>query len=259
MCMLLTIDLGNTSLKLGVFDGENKLAFSTHDTKQSDYAALIKNQLYRSNLKEDLLDDVIISSVVPNLNDVLTKDIHSLIGKDPIFINPREDYGITIDTPNVDETGADIVVMCAYAYHLYKQEMLVISMGTATVISHVSEDGAFKHCIISPGYCKIAETLWGNAAKLPEFELKKTNTFIANTTVDAMNVGIYQGYIGSVRYLLSGMKKELLSEPLVVACGGFGKEVVKDIPEVKYYEADMVTAGLNFIYNRYIKNDINFS
>lgn len=256
--MLLTVDLGNTSLKLGVFDKKRLVCFTNIDSYPNEFAAIIKNHLYRNGLKEDMLDDAIVSSVVPNVTEQLLSDIKSLIGKDAYVIDPRHSYGIKIDTPNINEVGSDLLVMCAYAYNKFRSELFVISIGTATVISHVTIDGAFKHCVIAPGYSKIAETLWGNAAKLPEFELKKTHTFVANTTVDAMNVGIYQGYIGSVRYLLRGMKKELNAEPLVIACGGFGKEVVRDIPEVKYYEADMVTTGLNFIYNRYIKNDINF-
>ena len=126
-------------------------------------------------------------------------------------------------------------------------------MGTATVISHVTKDGVFRHCIIAPGFGKIAETLWGNAAKLPEFEMKRTRTFLADNTIDAMNIGIYQGYIGSLRYLLAGLRNELHAKPRIVACGGFGKEVVKDIREVEYYEADMVSSGLNYIYERYIR------
>ena len=256
--MILTIDLGNTSLKIGVFDGEEKISFGQYDTKSStDYVALIKNHLYKNNLKESLLEDVIISSVVPKFNANLSSAIVSLIGKEPIFINPYEDYGMKIDIPNIDELGADLIVMCAYGYHLFKQELLVISMGTATVISHVSADGAFSHCVISPGYCKIAETLWGNAAKLPEFEITKTKTFLANTTIDAMNVGTYQGYIGMVRYLLAGIKGELQCSPKIIACGGFGKEVAPDISEIEYYEADLVTSGLHYIYNTYFKNETN--
>lgn len=251
--MLLTIDLGNTSLKIGVFDGEKQICFTNLDSYTTDFGAIIKNHLYRNGLKEDLLDDAIISSVVPSANERLLNDIKELIGKDPIVIEPRNNYGIYIDVPNIDEVGSDLLVMCAYAYHKFKKELLVVSIGTATVITHVTKNGSFKHCIIAPGYSKIAETLWGNAAKLPEFDLKKTHTFIADTTVDAMNVGIYLGYIGSTRYLINGLKKQLGTPLSVVACGGFGKEVVDDIPEIEYFEPDMVTAGLNYIYNRYIK------
>ena len=251
--MLLTIDLGNTSTKLGIYENGKRICFANYDHKPEDCALLIKNFLYRNSLKEELISDTIVSCVVPSLTKRLSTDIYELTGKPAHFVLPRNDYGLKIDIPNVDELGSDLLVMCAYAYHLYHDELFVISMGTATVISHVTKDGVFKHCIIAPGFGKIAETLWGNAAKLPEFEIKRTKTFLANNTVDAMNIGIYQGYIGSLRYLLAGLRNELHVSPRIVACGGFGKEVVKDIKEVEYYEADMVSSGLNYIYERYVR------
>lgn len=252
--MLLTIDLGNTSAKFAIYDEDVQKCFLHIEFKPDEYVSLIKNFLYRNNLNEDLIDDVIISSVVPSGSVLIKQAIETVFNKEAIFINPLEYYGIEIDTPNKEEVGSDLLVMCAYGHHLYEnEELLVISMGTATVISHVTKDGVFKHCIISPGFGKIAETLWGNAAKLPEFEIKRTVSFLANTTVDAMNVGIYQGYIGSLRYLLTGLRAELQISPKIIACGGFGKDVVNDIKEIEYFEADMVTSGLNYIYNRYIK------
>lgn len=255
--MLLTIDLGNTNIKLGVFDKEHQICFGKFESKQEDYSAIIKNFLYRNALNENVLDDAIISSVVPSMNQKLIEGVIKLIGKNPIMINPRNDYGLKIDIPNVDELGSDIVAMCAYAYHLFKQELLVISIGTASVINHVTKDGVYKHCIIFPGYGRTAQTLWGNAAKLPEFEITKTKSFLANTTITAMNVGIYQGYIGTLRYLIAGLKGELNSSPKIVACGGYGKRVVDDISEVEYYEPDLVTSGLNYIYRKYISNETN--
>ena len=251
--MLLTIDLGNTSAKFAIFDNDTQKCFLHINSKQDEYVSLIKNFLYRNNLNEDLIDDVIVSSVVPSRSSLIEEAVETIFDKEAIFINPLDYYGIEIDTPNKEEVGSDLLVMCAYGYHLYEDELLIISMGTATVISHVTKDGVFKHCIISPGFGKIAETLWGNAAKLPEFEIKPTTSFLANNTVDAMNVGIYQGYIGSLKYLLLGLKAELQINPRIIGCGGFGKEVVNDIQEIEYFEADMVTSGLNYIYNRYFK------
>ena len=255
--MLLTIDLGNTSLKLAIYEKEKKLVSGLYDTKQDEYGAIIKNFLYRNNLNENVLEDCIISSVVPKANGILKEDLKKININNPIFIDAKNYQGITIDTPNPEETGADLIVLCAYAYHLYKKELFIVSFGTASVICHVTNDGIFKHCIIAPGYGKIAESLWSNGAKLPKFEPNKTDSFVANTTIGAMNVGAYQGYIGLIRYLLVGLKSELSINPKIIACGGYGKEIVKDIKEIEYYEPDMVLDGLNYIYRRYIKNEIN--
>ena len=253
--MLLTIDLGNTSLKLAIFDQENKIAANVYDEFDNEYGALIKNFLYRNNVSEKLISDCVVSSVIPSASKILLSELRRILNKEPIFIDSSLPIGISIDTPNPEEVGSDLLSMSSYAYNLYKDELLVVSIGTATVICHITKDGEFKHCIISPGYGKIAQSLWGNAAKLPEFKQTKTDTFLANTTVDAMNVGLYQGYIGSLKYLINGIKKELNINPKIVACGGFGKEIVKDIDDIEYYETDMVTSGLHYIYWNYLKNE----
>lgn len=255
--MLLTIDLGNTSLKLAIFHEDKKLFSGLYESKQDDYGALIKNFLYRNNLSENMLDDCIISSVVPASSELLLNDVRRILNKEPIFIDPLRHLGIKVDTPHPEEVGSDLLVMCAYAYDVYKTELFVVSLGTATVISHVSADGEFKHCIIAPGYGKVAASLYANAAKLPELKTQRTTSFLANNTKDAMNVGLYLGYIGSLRYLFAGLKGELKVTPKIIACGGYGKDIVNDIKEIEYYDPDMVTTGLNHLYTRYLKHENN--
>lgn len=256
--MLLGIDLGNTSLKVAVFKENERIAYSLFESRQEDYGAIIKNFLYRNNLSENSINDVIVSSVVPSLSEKLNRELENVFEKEPIVYDVNNPLGISVDTPNPKEVGSDLLIMCAYGHSKYpNDDLFVLSLGTASVISHVTKEGVFKHCIISPGYGKLAQTLYGNAAKLPEFDLASTHSFLANTTIDAMNVGIYQGYIGSLRYLMAGLKGELQITPKIIACGGFGKEIVKDIKEIEYYEPDMVLTGLNYIYRRYIKNEIN--
>ena len=154
--------------------------------------------------------------------------------------------------PNPQDTGDDLIVMCSYAYNLYHRETLIVSMGTATVICHVTKAGEFKHCIIAPGFSKIAETLWKNAAQLPEFELKHTSTFLADNTIDAMNVGIYQGYMGMLKYLISGISREIGEDLYIIGCGGLGKKVAPYVDLFDEYDPDFVTRGLNYIAQRYI-------
>ena len=250
--MLLTIDLGNTSIKLGLFDDSDKLyAFCEQPSKQEDFAAIIRAFIYKANVSEIMVTDTIISSVVPKANGKLLSDIEMLFGKEAIFIDPTNAYGIDIDIPNPLEVGTDLLVMSAYAYQKFKKEMIIISFGTATVLSYISNKGAFTYCIIAPGIKTIAETLWKNAAKLNEFEVHKPSTILANNTNDAMNVGIYEGYIGMLQHLLDSLKQKTGNTAMVVACGGFGKEVYNEIKGIDYYETDLVTMGLHDIYKRY--------
>ena len=254
--MLLSVDLGNTSIKLGIFDEGKQVAFSCFDGLNDNYRSLILSFIYKSNLREDDIDTAILSCVVPKIYDTVYETLESIVGEDNILdINPNKNYGIKLDVPNPQEVGDDIIVMCAYAYNLYHRELLVISMGTCSVICHVTKDGEFKHCIIAPGFTKMSETLWRNAAQLPEFELKYSNTYLANTTIDAMNIGIYNGYIGMMSALVDGIKKEISEEPYIIACGGLGKMAVPYMTYLDEYDPDFVTKGLNFIYERYGKHE----
>ena len=249
--MLLTVDLGNTSIKLGIFEDNKQIAFNCFDGVYDNYRSLILSFIYKSNIREDEINAAILSCVVPSVYDTVFDALESIVGENIIDINPKKDYGIKLDVPNPHEVGDDIIVMCSYAYNLYHRELLVVSMGTCSVICHVTKDGEFKHCIIAPGFTKMSETLWRNAAQLPEFELEHQNTYLANTTIGAMNIGIYNGYIGMMSSLINGIKNEIGEDPYVIGCGGLGKMAAPYLKELNEYDPDFVTKGLNFIYERF--------
>ena len=101
----------------------------------------------------------------------------------------------------------------------------------------------------------MAEVLYSNAAKLPEFRVEKKDSFLASNTKDAMSVGCVDGFIGMLKYLISGMKKELNTTPFVLCCGGAGKSLVQYIAEIDEYDSDFVSDGLNYIYKTYLCKD----
>ena len=252
--MLLTVDLGNTSIKLGIFENSEQKAFSCFDGTYSDYRSLLLTFIFKAGLREDQIDHAIYSCVVPRLYDTVYDAITSIVGVDNIIdINPKKDYGIRLAMPNPEEVGDDLIVMCSYAYNQFHRELLVVSMGTCSVICHVTKDGDFKHCIIAPGFSKISETLWNNAAQLPKFELTHSESYLADNTVDAMNVGIFNGYIGMMSSLIKGMKQEINEEILVIGCGGLGKMVAPYLYDLDIYDPDFVTKGLNYIYTQLSK------
>lgn len=254
--MLLTVDLGNTSVKLGIFDKDKQMAFACFDGVYDNYRSLLLSFIFKSSLREDDIDAAILSCVMPQVYDNVYDALESIVGKGNVMdISPNDDYGIKLDVPNPQEVGDDIIVMCAYAYNLYHRELLVISMGTCSVICHVTKEGEFKHCVIAPGFTKMSETLWKNAAQLPEFELTHKDSVLANTTIDAMNVGIYHGYIGMMSSLIKKVKNEINEEPYIIACGGLGKKAVPYLTDLDEYDPDFVTRGLNFIYERYGKHE----
>lgn len=251
--MLLTIDVGNTNIKLALYENDERIAFDMLDSKPIDFKSFILSFLYKSNIREAQLDDSILSSVVPSLTGPIISALEEITNKEPIVINSEHHYGIEISENIKDEVGSDLLVTCAYAYQMNKKELLVVSLGTATVIAHVSEDGKFENCLIAPGFNSMASAIFSKAAQLPEFTPHKNDSFLATSTVGAMNIGVYDGFIGMIRYLINGIKVELKTSPIVVGCGGVGKEIAPYISELVSYDPDMVTTGLNFIYQKYIK------
>lgn len=250
--MILTVDLGNTSTKIGLFDGDELKSFACIDGINNNYRSLFLSFIYKSNLREDAIDKAILSCVVPRVYDDAFDGLASIVGERNIIdINPNRFYGIKLVMPHPEDTGDDLIAMCSYAYNLYHRECLIVSMGTATVICHVTKEGEFEHCIIAPGFSKIAETLWKNAAQLPEFSLKHVDTYLADNTVDAMNVGIYNGYIGMLKSLIEGISNEIGEDLYIIGCGGLGKLVAPYINAFDEYDPDFVTRGLNYIAQRY--------
>ena len=250
--MILTVDLGNTSTKIGLFDGDELKSFACIDGISNNYRSLFLSFIYKSNLREDAIDKAILSCVVPRVYDDAFDGLASIVGERNIIdINPNRFYGIKLVMPHPEDTGDDLIAMCSYAYNLYHRECLIVSMGTATVICHVTKEGEFEHCIIAPGFSKIAETLWKNAAQLPEFSLKHVDTYLADNTVDAMNVGIYNGYIGMLKSLIEGISNEIGEDLYIIGCGGLGKLVAPYINVFDEYDPDFVTRGLNYIAQRY--------
>ena len=226
MCMILTIDLGNTSTKLGLFDGDLQISFLCADGVHDNYRSLILSFIYKANLREDAIDKAILSCVVPRVYDLIYDALASIVGERNIIdINPSTDYGIKLVMPNPQDTGDDLIVMCAYAYNLYHREMLIVSMGTATVLCHVTKSGEFKHCIIAPGFSKIAETLWKNAAQLPEFELK---TYKPLMTVGNLKDDRFDNWFEAL-YFMSEEIQNIDFDIALLGCGAYGYPLAAEI------------------------------
>ncbi len=249
--MLLTVDLGNTCIKLGLFEGEKELSFGLFDTKQDSYKSLLLSFLYKSSIRENQIDDIIISSVVPAVKKKLLETMEELFEKKPIEIDVTKNYGITLDIDNPMEIGEDLLVMCAYGYNLYKRDMLVCSLGTCTVVCSVFNPGSLRYAIIAPGYKLMAESLYTGAAQLSKFDTNKKDTFLAANTNDAMSVGFFQGYLGMVKYLVDGLEKELDKDMFVIGCGGDVRLVEPHLNLFDVADTDFVTKGLCYLYNHY--------
>ena len=253
--MLFAIDVGNSNITVGLFDGEKlikQFRMITQTSRTSDeYGVFLRQWLDINVGPEAKIDAVIISSVVPNIMHSLTSSIIKYFDVNPLIVAPGIKSGIRLAIPNPKELGADRLVDAVAAYELYGGPVIVVDFGTATTHDLVLEDGTFAAGVTSPGIRLAANALWTGTAKLPEVEIKKVDTVLGKDTVSSMQAGIYYGYIGQTEYIVKTMKKESgLSNIKVVATGGLGKMISEATDEIDIYNPELTLHGLRIIYDK---------
>lgn len=253
--MLLVIDVGNTNITVAVYDGkENKGSFRlrTKTERTSDeYGVILVNLLREREVSKEEIDDVIISSVVPNLMYSLLNAIYKYFNVNPMIVEPGLKTGISIHTDNPREIGADRIVDAVAAYNEYGGPVLVIDFGTATTYDLISEKGVFEAGITSPGIRISADALWKQAAKLPEIQIEKPKSILAKNTITSMQAGLVYGYIGQVEYIIDKVREESGFKNLkVVATGGLGRIVAGETDKIEVYDPELTFKGLCWIYEK---------
>ena len=253
--MLFAIDAGNTNITIGLFDGEKlekTFRMTTGISRTSDeYGVFLLDWLRMRQLSKDVIDEVIIASVVPKIMHSLVNGIKKYFGITPLIVEPGIRTGINIALPNPKQLGADRIVDAVAAYHMYGGPVLTIDFGTATTYDLISSDGIFEAEVTSPGIRLIANALWTGTAKLPEIEIKVPDTILCKDTISSMQAGVCMGYIGQTEYIVKRMKKESgLDDMKVVATGGLGKMIYGNTDCIDVYDPDLTLHGLRLIMDK---------
>lgn len=252
--MLLTIDAGNTNITLGVFDDDkltSTFRITTKEKRTSDeYKILFYNLLHSEHINPHDINEVIISSVVPNIMHSLVNSIKKLFSVHPLIVGPGIKTGIAINAENPKEVGADRIVNVTAAFNKYKKACLVIDFGTATTFDYVSEKGVFEYTVITPGIEIAGNALSTNAAKLPAIEIKLPKTILTKNTISGMQAGLMYGYLGQVEYIVKKMKEEIGNDMLVISTGGLGREIANNTDTINVYERDLAFYGMKIIHDR---------
>ncbi len=253
--MLLVVDIGNTNFTFGVFD-EEELKFTFRMTTKiprtsDEYGIFICEVLRNRGYRVEDIEDVIISSVVPNIMYSFQHAITNYFNCKPIIVGAGTKTGIKVKTANPREVGPDRIVDAVAAYNLYGGPVLVIDFGTATTYDLITEDGTFEVGITSPGIRICANALWNDTASLPEIEIKKPKTILARDTVTSMQAGLVYGYIGQTEYIIRRVREESgLKDMKVVATGGLGSIIASELPCINVYDPQLTLKGLNIIYRK---------
>lgn len=251
--MLLVIDVGNTHITLGVFDGEELKATFRATAKQprtsDEYGIQLCDLLMHRGFDVKEITDVIISSVVPDVMHSLGSAIIKYFHIKP-FVPTTLDMGLKINTEHPKEIGPDRIVDAVAAFEKYGGPVIVVDFGTATTYDVVSADGVFEGGVISPGIRTSARALWGGAAMLPEIEIRRPESIIAKETVSSMQGGLVFGYIGQTEYIVKKIKAVGYEDAKVVATGGLGNIIVPETDVIDIYDPKLTLDGLRMIYEK---------
>lgn len=251
--MILVIDVGNTNITCGVFDGEKLVTTFRITTKiprtSDEYGMMLTDLLKMNGIAKEQIKGSIIASVVPNVMHALIGACIHYIECNPLVVGPGTKTGIKVTTDNPREIGADRIVDVVAAYEKYGGPVLVMDFGTATTYDLVTADGCFGVGITAPGIGISARALWEKTAKLPEIEIRKPASILTKETVSSMQAGLVYGQIGQTEYIINQVKKESkIADLKVVATGGLGRIIADETDTIDVYDKTLTLDGLRIIY-----------
>jgi type III pantothenate kinase len=254
--LLLAIDVGNTNVKLGTFEGEQLTAnwrITTDSSRMPDeYAALIDWLLHRRGINFGDIRGVTMSSTVPAMVPVMKDLVANYMHPEcPVIeVSASGNTGITIGIENPREMGPDRIVDALAAAQLYRLPAIIVDFGTATTFDAVDASGCLLGMSLAPGLRTAMDGLFQRAARLSRIELEAPTEVIGRTTISAIRSGWVYGYVGLVEGLVARIKKQLGPDALVIATGGLADYVLNETDVVDIHDPTLTLKGLRLYYER---------
>jgi type III pantothenate kinase len=252
--MLLVIDVGNSNIVYGLFDGvtlKHQFRVETGRSRTADeYRVVLYQLLQMHGVVPAQVTAAALASVVPSLTEPMAELVRQSFGTEPLVIGPGVKTGMAILYENPREVGADRIVNAVAAYERAKGPVIVCDFGTATTFDCVTPKGEYLGGVIAPGVQISADALFARAAKLPRVEIAKPPHVIGRNTIHSIQSGIVYGYVGLVDGVVARLREELDAKAVVIATGGLARLIAPLSLTIAEAVDELTLEGLRLIYER---------
>jgi type III pantothenate kinase len=252
--MLLVIDVGNSNIVYGLFEGStlrHQFRVETGRGRTADEYRVVLHQLLAMNgVVPQQITAAALASVVPSLTEPMAELVRRTFGTEPLVVGPGIRTGMAILYENPREVGADRIVNAVAAFERARGPVIVVDFGTATTFDCVTPKGEYLGGVIAPGVQISADALFARAAKLPRVEIAKPPHVIGRNTIHSIQSGIVYGYVGLVDGVVGRLREELAHAAMVIATGGLAQLIAPLSTTISEAVDELTLEGLRLIYER---------
>jgi len=251
--MLLAIDIGNTTISIGLFEtdalGPRWRLASSNDRTADEYGILLTQLLERSGVRIGEVREIALASVVPPLTGTLERACRDYLGAAPLVVDAGTRTGIALRYEDPKQVGADRVVIAAAVRRRIKGPACIVDFGTATIFDALSADGEYLGGAIAPGLGIGSDALFRKAAKLPRVDIVRPPSAIGRNTVHSLQSGLLYGYVGLVEGMVARFRAELGPGMRTIGTGSFVEFIAKETSSIEIIEPWLALEGLKIVFD----------